>query len=150
MASGWKKLLQCETVSQQSVSDSVTAEVVDSDEHREVSADVSEFEELFDSLGYAENDSDWSLPRTWLMEDANDPGYQIMNEEESVADLIHDREELESEDEDEVHSGSAVTPSQACAAFDTSGSSLQAAHTLHILCWSRVGEMTQLNNAGDL
>ncbi len=42
LASGWKKLLQCETVSQQSVSDSVTAEVVASDEHREVSADVSE------------------------------------------------------------------------------------------------------------
>ncbi len=43
LASGWKKLLQCETVSQQSVSDSVTAEVVASDKHREVSADVSEF-----------------------------------------------------------------------------------------------------------
>ncbi len=50
------------------------------------------------------------------MEDENDPGYQIMNEEEIVAGLMHDREELESEDEDEAHSGSA-TPSQACAAF---------------------------------
>ncbi len=83
------------------------------------------------------------------MEDATDPGYQIMNEEEIVADLMHDREELESEDEDEAHSRSAVTPSQACAAFDT-GWSLKAAQTLHILCWSRVGEMTQLNSAGDL
>jgi len=140
LASGWKKLLQCETVSQLSVSDSVTAEVVASDEHRDVSADVSEFEELFDSLGYAENDSDWSLPRTWLMEDATDPGYQIMNEEEIVADLMHDREELESEDEEEAHS-SAVTPSQACAAFDTalewleSKGSTDPAHLMLVKGW---------------
>ncbi len=50
------------------------------------------------------------------MEDANDPGYQIMHDEESVEDVLKEREESESGDE---APSSAVTPSQACAAFDS-------------------------------
>ncbi len=41
-----------------------------------------------------------------------------MNDEEIVEDVLQEREEFESENEDEV-SSNAVTPSQACAAFDT-------------------------------
>ncbi len=100
-----------------------------------VNVDVSEVENLFDRLGYAEDDSNWSVLNTWLMEDANDPGYQIMHDEEIVEDVLEEREESESEKEDEAPS-SAVTPSQVCAAFDTawSGWSPKATHTLHILC----------------
>ncbi len=52
----------------------------------------------------------WSVPNTWLMEDANDPGYQIMHDEEIVEDVLEEREESETEKEDEAPS-SAVTPS---------------------------------------
>ncbi len=59
-----------------------------------------------------------------------------MNDEEIVEDVLQEREESESENEDEA-SSNAVTPSQACAAFDLlwSGWSPKATHTLHILCW---------------
>ncbi len=41
-----------------------------------------------------------------------------MNDEEIVEDVLQEREESESENEDEA-SSNAVTPLQACAAFDT-------------------------------
>ena len=105
---GWKKLLISGRVSQPSVSDGVSVDaslyVTASDEQMEVSAlnaEMSEFECFFDSLGYARDDPNWSVPRTWLMEDANDPGYQMMNDEEIVEDLMQEKEESESENEDE-------------------------------------------------
>ncbi len=89
-----EETVEIDGVSQQSVSDIATVdespEVATSGEEQiEVSAvnDVSEFENLFDRLGYAEDDSNWSVPNTWLMEDANDPGYQIMHDEEIVEDM---------------------------------------------------------------
>ncbi len=44
----------------------------------------------FESL-YAGGDPNWSVPNTWLMEDANDPDYQIMNDEEIVEDVLQER-----------------------------------------------------------
>ncbi len=73
IANGWKKLLKFDGVSQQSVSDIATVdespEVATSSSEEQievsaVSADVSEFENLFDRLGYAEDDSNWSVPNT--------------------------------------------------------------------------------------
>ena len=46
-----------------------------------LNAEMSEFESLFDSLGNARDYPNWSVPRTWLMEDANDPGYQMIDNE---------------------------------------------------------------------
>ncbi len=54
-----------------------------------------------------------------------------MNDEEIVEDVLQEREESESEKEDEA-SSNAVTPSQACAAFDTA---LEYRKHLHLLCW---------------
>jgi len=55
---------------------------------------------------------------TWLREDANDPGYQMMNDKEIVEDVMKEREQSDSDDEDNTPLSSKVTPSQACAAFD--------------------------------
>ncbi len=57
-----------------------------------------------------------------------------MNDEEIVEDVL--QEESESENEDEAFSN-VVTPSQACAAFDTALEWLESKGNthLHILCW---------------
>ncbi len=103
IAKGWKKLLKFDGVGQQSVSDIATVDespeiATSSEKQIDVSAvngNVSEFESLFDRLGYADDDRNWSVPNTWLMEDANDPGYQIMNDEE-IVDVLQEREKSES------------------------------------------------------
>ncbi len=105
-----------------------------------VNGAVSEFESLFDRLGNAEDDPNWSVLNTWLIEDANDLGYQIMNDEEIVEDVLQVREVSESENEDEAPS-SAVAPSQACAAFDTALEWLESkgntypAHLMLVKSW---------------
>ncbi len=53
-----------------------------------------------------------------------------MNDEEIVEDVLQEREESESENEDEAFSN-AVTPSQACAAFDTALKWLESKGNTH-------------------
>ncbi len=71
-----------------------------------------------------------------------------MNDEEIVEDVLQEREESESENEDEAFSN-AVPPSQACAAFDTALEWLESkgnTHPAH-LDWYKVGETMQLSLA---
>ncbi len=53
-----------------------------------------------------------------------------MNDEEIVEDVLQEREESESKNEDEA-SSNAVTPSQTCAAFDTALEWLESKGNTH-------------------
>ncbi len=53
-----------------------------------------------------------------------------MNDEEIVEDVLQEREESESKNEDEA-SSNAVTPSQDCAAFDTALEWLESKGNTH-------------------
>ncbi len=53
-----------------------------------------------------------------------------MNDEEIVEDVLQEREESESENEDKAFSN-AVTPLQACAAFDTAFEWLESKGNIH-------------------
>ncbi len=53
-----------------------------------------------------------------------------MNDEETVEDILQEREESETKNEDEA-SSNAVTPSQACAAFDTALEWLESKGNTH-------------------
>ncbi len=53
-----------------------------------------------------------------------------MNDEEIVEDVLQEREESESENEDEA-SSNALTPSQDCAAFDTALEWLESKGNTH-------------------
>ncbi len=66
-----------------------------------------------------------------------------MNDEEIVEDVLQEREESESENEDEA-SSNAVISSQACAAFDTAMEWLESegnthpAHLMLVKSWRDV------------
>jgi hypothetical protein len=44
-----------------------------------------EFAGLFSELGHSDDSPTWQDPQQWLNEDADDPGYQIMTDDEIVA-----------------------------------------------------------------
>ena len=80
--------------------------------------DTENFDDFFQELGYKEGDQDWVSPQEWLDEDAFDPGYQLMTDEEIIADTLN---ENIVDSDDEADAISSVTPAQACSAFDTVG-----------------------------
>ena len=49
---------------------------------------MADFDDLFHSLGYTENDPNWTVPKDWLMEDGSDPGYQLMSDQEIVETIM--------------------------------------------------------------
>ena len=42
--------------------------------------DTEDFLDLFQQLGY----KNWQIPEDWLLEDTNDPGYQLMTDAEII------------------------------------------------------------------
>ena len=119
LAKSWKKLLPSPHSYVQEVS---------SHPHTSVSGSSNEpldehFESLFHDLGY--NEQSWQSPTEWLAEDASDPGYQLMSDEEIVATAMgaHDEEVSEYEEE------SPVTHADACTAFDTALKYLESQNT---------------------
>ncbi len=59
-----------------------------------------------------------------------------MNDEEIVEDVLQEREESESENEDEAFSNAVTSPQLVLLSILLwSGWSPKATHTLHILCW---------------
>ena len=79
--------------------------------------DVANFNHLFRSLGYADNDPNRANPQDWLMEDGSDPGYHLMSDQEIIETVMQEREDLDSEDED-PSPPPTVTHSQAREAFE--------------------------------
>ena len=48
--------------------------------------DTEDFLDLFQQLGYRyrPGDKNWQIPEDWLLEDTNDPGYQLMTDAEII------------------------------------------------------------------
>ena len=46
--------------------------------------DITEFDDLFQKMGFNQGDENWLSPQDWLQEDASDPGYQLMTDDEIV------------------------------------------------------------------
>ena len=59
--------------------------------------DVADFNHLFRSLGYADNDPNWTNPQDWLMEDGSDPGYHIMSDQEIIGTVMQERERIQTQ-----------------------------------------------------
>ncbi|XP_043471596.1 jerky protein homolog-like [Leptopilina heterotoma] len=99
----WNKLLSLETDSEETIE----------------AQNISEFNEFFSNIpGFADCDADDAID--WINSDANDPGYQLLNDEEiisSVTNLTENDDENESEDEclDETKK---VSNSEAFNAFE--------------------------------
>ena len=121
LSNSWNKLLQTAVTSQASPSSSATevtsqasssGSATETASAEDISAasgnmpqadgatDVADFNHLFRSLGYADNDPNWTNPQDWLMEDGSDPGYHLMSDQEIIETVMQEREDSDSEDED--------------------------------------------------
>ena len=49
--------------------------------------DVMEFRDLFQQLGYTPGDQNWQTPEDWLEEDSENPGCQLMTDNEIVSEI---------------------------------------------------------------
>ena len=76
------------------------------------------FVQLFNDLGY-EKGQGWQAPDTWIAEDANNPGYQLMTDSEIVADILSQPENQDCDTDDETEIQPLITDGEACTAFET-------------------------------
>ncbi|XP_046629071.1 jerky protein homolog-like [Neodiprion virginianus] len=68
---------------------------------------INEFVEIFHAIpGFTECDNDDA--ENWLKDDANDPGYQILTDDQIVSSVLHD----EDSDSDDKHSDESVEASK--------------------------------------
>ena len=108
LANSWNKLLLPAVTSQASSSSSATEvssqasssgsatehlqKIISADSGNmpqdDGATDVVDFNHLFRSLGYADNDPNWTNPQDWLMEDGSDPGYHLMSDQEIIETVI--------------------------------------------------------------
>ncbi len=87
-----------------------------------VSNDTEDFLDLFQRLGYTPGDENWQTPENWLVQDADDPGFQLMTDTEIIQEVsnITHPEESSSEDEALIEDQNSVSDAQACDALDIS------------------------------
>ena len=50
--------------------------------------DYDEFMDLFQQMGYTSDDDNWQAPEEWLGEDASDPGYHMMTDDEIISEVM--------------------------------------------------------------
>ena len=87
--------------------------------------DVMEFRKFFQQLGSTPGDQNWQTPDDWLEEDSEDPGYQLMTDNEIVSE-INCETTIDSSSEDDELDSSSVSNSKACEAFNTALKWLEA------------------------
>ena len=104
----WKKLIPAESVDTGENASNDANENASSDANKGSSSD--DFIDLFQELGYSEDNESWESPQDWLAEDSTDPSNQIMTDFEIVAEVTRDKD-CESDDEIEQ------TPSVSKGAF---------------------------------
>ncbi len=87
-----------------------------------VSNDTEDFLDLFQRLGYTPGDENWQTPENWLVQDADDPGYQLVTDTEIIQEVsnITHPDESSSEDEALIEDQNSVSDAQACDALDIS------------------------------
>ena len=69
--------------------------------------------DLFQELGYSEDNESWESPQDWLAEDSTDPSYQIMTDSEiMVAEVTRDIDNSDSESDDEIEPQPSVSNAQ--------------------------------------
>ena len=72
--------------------------------------------EIFQQLG-SEEGGNWQSPSEWLAEDSEDPGYQLMTDDEIVAQVSGEPDLSGSESEDEPDNCPTVSHARAHEAF---------------------------------
>ena len=102
----------------------------------------AEIEGMFQQLGSEEGNS-WQSPSEWMSEDSGDPGYQLLTDNEIVAQVSGEADLSASESEDEQDPGPTVSHAQAHEAFGIALQWLEAkgtdpAHLLLVQNWMTV------------
>ena len=100
---------------------------------------------MFKDLGYEEGNENWQNPNDWLVQDSDDPGYQILSDSEIVAEVNGEDDKLSSDNEDVDESIETTVPhAKAYEAFGTALEWLEAqgdvdiAHLLLVKKWKDI------------
>lgn len=97
---------------------------------------------MFKDLGYEEGNENWQNPNDWLVQDSDDPGYQILSDSEIVAE-VNGEDDLSSDNVDELIE-TTVPHAKAYEAFGTALEWLEAqgdvdiAHLLLVKKWKDI------------
>ena len=75
------------------------------------------FDSLFHDVDL--NEQSWQSPNTWLAEDFNDPGHQLMTDNEIVAAVLDTPTERDSDSDDEAEAHCSISHAEGCMAFET-------------------------------
>ena len=130
LSKSWNKLLTPATT----VASSAEAAAVDE------SGESAGFVELFKDLGYEEGNQNWQHPTDWLAEDSDDPGHQILSDNEIVAEINGEADDLPSDTD--VDKDSTETTVSHAKAYEALGITLEwleaqgdTAHLLLVKKW---------------
>ena len=82
-------------------------------------------------MGYSVGNPNWQTPEDWLKEDTEDPGYQVMADDEIISGVVGERsinDSFSCDDDEESDSQSSMSDTQACKAFDVALKWLESRH----------------------
>ena len=110
----------------------------------------AEMEEIFQELG-SEESTAWQSPSEWLTEDSEDPGYQLMTDDEIVAQVSGEADLPGSESEEEPDLAPTVSHARAHEAFGIALQWLEAqgtdpAHLLLVKNWMTIAGRKRTNS----
>ena len=97
LAKSWKKLLISANNSLPDSTANVTSLDAAVSNRDEALDDITEFDDLFQKMGFNQGDENWLSPQDWLQEDASDPGYQLMTDDEIVTTVLNEQDDTDSE-----------------------------------------------------
>ena len=126
---GWNQLFSTTTTSDTSINTDSTPATssndtsgTDNDSSNDISdaeANNADFYGLFNYLGYSESGDNWQIPEQWLEEDANDPGYQLLSDDEIVTMVRSNEDTSDTESDSDTESQPPVSHAEAFNAFST-------------------------------
>ena len=90
-----------------------------SNDTSDAEANKADFYGLFNYLGYSESGDNWQTPEQWPEEDANDPGYQLLLDDEIVAIVKSNEDNSDTESDSGTESQPPVSHAEAFNAFST-------------------------------
>ena len=103
-------------------------------------------------MGYSGSDDSWQTPEQWLAEDNNDPGHQLLSDDEIVAMIRSNEDDSGAESGSDIESQPSVSHAEACNAFSTalkwleSQGDIEPAHLLLVKQWRDLAARKRCDN----
>ena len=117
----------------------------------DVDTNNADFYEMFNCIGYSESNDGWQTPEQWLAEDANDPGHQMLSDDEIVAMVRREENDSENESDSDGEQQPTISHAEACKALHglqrlESQEEVESAHLLLVEQWSDLAAKKRCDN----